>query len=90
MKICIVLPSLGGGGAERLHVNLIKEWFLDGHDVEMVILANSNQNNVLQGIVPVNCKVTFLGTSRIRSSLFVLTKHFLKINMMLFLQQCGQ
>ena len=78
MKICIVLPSLGGGGAERLHVNLIKEWLLDGHDAELVILASSDQNNVLQDIVPINCKVTFLGTSRIRSSLFTLTKYFFK------------
>ena len=43
MNICIVLPSLGGGGAERLHINLIKDWIKNGHDVTLIILMKGSK-----------------------------------------------
>ena len=32
-KISIILPALGGGGAERLHINLAKDWLQRGFKV---------------------------------------------------------
>ena len=37
-SICIILPDLRGGGAERLHVNLAHEWVRRGFTVEFVLM----------------------------------------------------
>ena len=78
MKICVVLPSLGGGGAERLHINLINNWLHNGHEVELVVLTSSHQENSIEELVPKDCKLIFLRSRRIRSSLYRLIKHLQK------------
>ena len=37
MKIAIVLPSLAGGGAEKLNL-LTKDWIRKGYSVDIIIL----------------------------------------------------
>lgn len=37
-KIAIVLPNLGGGGAERIHLDLAREFQSIGHPVEFVLM----------------------------------------------------
>ena len=36
--ICIIIPNLIGGGAERLHVNLAKHWQAQGYSVAFVLM----------------------------------------------------
>lgn len=38
MKISIILPDLGGGGAERLSVHLANDWAARGHAVEFALM----------------------------------------------------
>ena len=38
MHISIVLPNLGGGGAERLHIDLANEWIDKGHNVDFFLM----------------------------------------------------
>lgn len=39
-KVAILLPSLGGGGAERISLNLARELVAMGNEVHIVLLAN--------------------------------------------------
>ena len=38
-RISILLPDLGGGGAERLHVNLANKWIEQGLEVEFALMT---------------------------------------------------
>jgi len=80
MKICIILPSLLGGGAERLHILLAKEWLTQGHEVDFILLSNSGSEGALNPLVPKECKVIVLGKKRIRQSLIPLSRIFSKEN----------
>lgn len=33
MKILVILPNLGGGGAEKVHISLANNWVKNGHEV---------------------------------------------------------
>ena len=79
MKICVVLPSLGGGGAERLHINLIENWLKNDHIVELIVLTGSHEASSINELVPKECKTIFLKSTRIRNSIFSLVRH-LRIN----------
>jgi glycosyltransferase involved in cell wall biosynthesis len=41
MRICLVINSLGAGGAERVAANLTGEWCRTGHEVAVVTLAST-------------------------------------------------
>ena len=43
MKIVIILPDMGGGGAERLHLNLSNEWINSGHMVYFFLLRKKGE-----------------------------------------------
>ena len=68
-KIVIVLPDLGGGGAERLHVHLANDWVSRGLAVEFVLLRN--QGDLLTLLSP-EVTVRVLGVNRIREAVFPL------------------
>ena len=42
-KILIILPSLNGGGAERLHVNLAKNWQAKGFKVDFALMRRRGE-----------------------------------------------
>jgi len=54
MNISIILPNLGGGGAEKLYINLAKYWTSLRYSVEFVLL---NRSGELLGLVPKNIKI---------------------------------
>ena len=72
-KIFIVLPDLGGGGAERLHVNLANEWVAKNLNVEFVLLRNRGE---LIKLLSPKITVTSLNVDRIRDSILPLAAHF--------------
>lgn len=37
MRLAVILPSMAGGGMERVQVNLIREWVQRGIDVDLVV-----------------------------------------------------
>ncbi len=44
MKLALVIPSLGGGGAERVMSALANAWVAHDHAVTLITLANSSQD----------------------------------------------
>jgi len=76
MKICIVLPSLLGGGAERMHILMADEWIKNGNTVDFIILDDSNERGALKSILPKNSNSKILGVQKLRKSLFPLKRLF--------------
>lgn len=71
-KIVVVLPTLRGGGAERLHLNLAREWIAKGIRVEFALLQREGE---LLGLVPEGATIHELNVSRIRSSVLPLRRY---------------
>jgi glycosyltransferase involved in cell wall biosynthesis len=71
-KIAIVLPTLGGGGAERLHLTLAQEWLARGFTVEFVLLRKVGE---LLPLVPAGATVVGLEVPRLRSAFVVLRRY---------------
>ena len=63
MKISILLPSLAGGGVERMSLNLAEDWLRKGHEVEFVLLENQGE---LVDKLPSGASLQNLGSSRLR------------------------
>lgn len=78
MKICIVLPSLLGGGAERLHILLAAYWAQNGYEVDFILLQNQEEHGMLNSLVPHAANIQVLGCSRIRKAIFPLKNIFRK------------
>ena len=70
--ISIILPDLGGGGAERVVVNLANSFAQRGFAVEMVLLSATGV--FLADLVP-NVRVVNLNVSRLRSVLLPLVRY---------------
>lgn len=71
-NISIVLPTLSGGGAERLHLNLAREWLAAGIGVEFVLLRREGE---LLDLVPEGATIHDLNVPRIRSSVLPLRRY---------------
>lgn len=71
-KIAIILPDLGGGGAERLHVHLANDWVEHGFSVEFVLLR---KKGALLSLLASEVTVSDLGVDRIRDAIFPLAVH---------------
>ena len=73
MKILVILPTLGGGGAEKVHISLANRWADLGHKVTICSLLKSNQSPF-----EINKKISieYLNAKRIRNSFFKLKKIF--------------
>lgn len=63
--LSIVLPNLGGGGAERVTLNLVETFMSMGYDVDLALLDASGE---LMGDIPAGATVTNLRVSRIRAA----------------------
>jgi glycosyltransferase involved in cell wall biosynthesis len=65
-KIAIVLPDLRGGGAERMHLSLARDWMAHGFEVDFVLLRANGQ---LLEIVPKMAQVIDLEVLRFRNTI---------------------
>jgi len=74
-KITIILPDLGGGGAERLHVHLANDWVARGCYVEFVLLRKQGE---LFSLLAPEVTLTVLGVDRIRDAILPLATHLRK------------
>ncbi len=77
MKISIILPNLCIGGAEKLYVNLSREWSTYGHSVTFVLLQKEGE---LLELLPDEVKVVNLRVSKIRQSIYPIYKHLMSSN----------
>ena len=75
VKIAIILPSLCGGGAERLHVYLANEWVLRGFSVEFVLMRKEGE---LLPLLAPEVTVTDLAVVTIRSAVLPLAAYLRK------------
>lgn len=73
--ISIVLPSLKGGGAERVAVHLANHWLGHGLQVEFVLMEAIGE---LMDLIDPRIPVFNLKASRIRESILPLTSFFLR------------
>ena len=74
-KISIILPDLGGGGAERLHVNLANDWIAKKLDVEFILMRSGGE---LTGFLDRKIKVINLNVDRIRDVILPLGAYLRK------------
>jgi len=73
MDISIILPSLTGGGAERVAVNLVNHWCRNGLHVEIVLMQ---QKGELLQLVDSKVDIYSLHASRVRDSILPLRSYF--------------
>jgi len=73
MHISIILPSLQGGGAEKVAVNLLNHWHRAGLQVEIVLMQREGE--LLRTVDP-QINIYTLNVSRIRHSILPLIKYF--------------
>jgi glycosyltransferase involved in cell wall biosynthesis len=72
VKFLIILPDLRGGGAERLHINLAKDWVKRGHSVEFFLMRKQGQ---LLSILPREIKVVSAEVVRIRNFILPIKRY---------------
>lgn len=72
MRIGLYLPSLEGGGIERLYLGLARQWIARGHLVE---LALNERRGELLGDVPSGVRILDLGVRRQAASLPALIRY---------------
>lgn len=66
MKILVIIPNLGLGGAERLHINIANEWEKNGHEVCFALLR---EEGMLMETLSKNINIKNLNAKRIFFSL---------------------
>ena len=71
-KVAFFLPSLAGGGAERVCVNLAAGFLARGFDVDIVL---ANFSGELLDSIPASINIVDLRASRVISSLFPLANY---------------
>jgi glycosyltransferase involved in cell wall biosynthesis len=74
VKFLIILPNLCGGGAERLHINLAKDWIKQGHTVEFFLMK---KQGALLSILPKDVRVSSPEVERIRSFILPIRKYLI-------------
>jgi glycosyltransferase involved in cell wall biosynthesis len=75
-KIAIVLPDLRAGGAERLHINLCRDWLAKGLQVEFVLM---NKQGDLLAMLPDGLNVVDLHCKKLRQTVLPLANYFRKV-----------
>lgn len=78
MKIAIILPSLLGGGAERLHILLANMWTKQGHNVHFIFLNNKGEIKELKKLISNQITIHYLNVFKLRQSIFPLRKTILR------------
>ena len=68
-RLAVLLPSLDGGGAERVAIELIEQWLRDGHSIDLVLMR---REGALLPLVPKAVQLIDLKAIRIRDALLPL------------------
>lgn len=76
-KLCLLIPSLGGGGAERVAFNLLNNLDLKSFELYLIIVYKK-KGNYLKNLRK-NIKIVFLEKDNIRYSLFGIYRNLKKI-----------
>ena len=71
-RISLVVPTLGGGGAERVMVTLARAFAERGYRVDLVV---GTASGALRPLVEEPVRLVDLGTSRVRSTLVPLVRY---------------
>ena len=77
IKIALFLPSLAGGGAERIVLNLVRGFSNRGHKVDLVLV---NAVGAYMKNIPDSVHLVDLGADRFLKSLFKLVSYLRKEN----------
>jgi glycosyltransferase involved in cell wall biosynthesis len=72
-RVAICLPDMGGGGAERVALEIIRELLEAGHKVDLVLVRARGE---LLPLVPSAVRIIDLGASRMLGALAPLTRYF--------------
>jgi glycosyltransferase involved in cell wall biosynthesis len=72
-RVSLVLPNLGGGGAERVALTIAEDMLSAGHKVDLVLIG---EGGVLLPLVPPNARIVELRATRIRNALVPLVRYF--------------
>lgn len=71
-KIAVVLPDLRSGGAERMRVQMAREWIAQGYEVDFVLMQVQGE---LLALVPEGATVVDLRAKRFRNALWPLARY---------------
>lgn len=71
-RLALVLPDMGGGGAERVALSLAEDWISRGYEVDLVLLRARGE---LLPLVPDQVRIVDLGARRIRDGLQPLVRY---------------
>ena len=71
-RLAVLLPSLDGGGAERVAIELIEQWLRDGHSIDLVLMR---RQGALLPLLPKAAQVIDLRAKRIRDALLPLVRY---------------
>jgi glycosyltransferase involved in cell wall biosynthesis len=71
-RIAVCLPSMGGGGAERVALEIIDELLTAGHPVDLVLVQAAGE---LMPLVPATVRIVDLKARRIRGALMPLARY---------------
>lgn len=77
-KLCIIIPSLGGGGAERVAFYLLNNIDIKIFDVSIIVIYKNKGDYIID--LRKEVKRIFLEKNKIRYSLFSLYKTLKKEN----------
>jgi glycosyltransferase involved in cell wall biosynthesis len=72
-RIAFLIPDLGGGGAERVAVTLIRGFVERGHEIDVLLLRNEGQ---FLDWLPATAKIVDLKASRVRNAIAPLFRYF--------------
>jgi hypothetical protein len=72
-RVAFVLPNFVGGGAERVALNLIRDFVERGHSVDLVLMKREGE---LLGLLPQQVRLIELNATRMRHALLPLCRYF--------------
>ena len=74
MKIIIILPDLCGGGAERIYVDLAKDWIDNNHSVDFILMRKKGE---LLSLMHPKINILEFSSKRIRNFILPLVKYLM-------------
>lgn len=74
-KLAIVIPSLRGGGAERVVINLVRKFDRSKFDISLILIK---EEGAYVKLIPEDVRVIDLDSNRVRYSIFKLVKELNK------------
>ncbi len=74
-RLALLLPDMGGGGAERVALRLMEDFLEAGHEVDLVLVRADGE---LLPLVPRDVNLIDLGASRLRWAMWPLRRYFVE------------